>query len=142
MHSKGFVDTRLEVWHKFDQISSSNAIVLCSEMFVQLDVQFVLNRSVAGEVVQNSTCGTGEVMIVALERQLRRIARMAYLEVVSEPAISKVKASAVNSSFPIGLPSLSRPSWSLLRRSTRSVGVARRLATAMIAIPASVLTFS
>ena len=56
---------------------------------------------------------------------------------VSEPPIRRPIASAVNSSLPKGLPLLSPPASNLLNRSTRSVGAARRFATAMIAIPAN-----
>ena len=60
---------------------------------------------------------------------------------VSEPAMSWVRASAVSSSRPSFSPLASRPSMRRARRSTRSgFGFSRRWATRAIAMPASFCT--
>ena len=83
------------------------------------------------------------------QEKTRRKKINTHFEVVSDPAISCVCASAVNSSLPIGLPSSSFPSCNLLNKSTLSVPVpvpdpcsasANRLETAAIASPANLFT--
>lgn len=59
MQAKGFVDDCFKVRKSFDDFRRRDRVVLVSQSFVEFDLELRLGVGVQGEVVSDSTGGTG-----------------------------------------------------------------------------------
>lgn len=125
-----FIDASFQVRELLQLLKPRN-VSRFSKSFVQFLLEFGQSAGASSKIIDDGARGTFRGGIEPRCKGTR--VGQSHFEVVSLPAISCVRASAVSSSFPRGWPLSSFPCCRRARRSTRSVGLFRRRFTAAIA---------
>lgn len=99
MDAQRLVDARVKVRQVFHLLGFRCTFV---EGLVEYLVQFFLDVRVVRQVVNDGACRA--LRKCRVKEDTVAAQTETYLDVVSEPAIRRVRASAVSSSRPIGLP--------------------------------------
>lgn len=87
MQSKGLVDDGFEIWKSLDHFRRRDRVVLASEGLIEFSLEFRLDIGVRGEVIGDGAGGAG-MSFQRVVGVIRYRGEEAYLEVLSEPAIS------------------------------------------------------